>query len=516
MSISVEKCWLGPIVVACALVASPALAQSTASSGFAVNRFEPSGGGSEWFSLESLDFRGHLRPAAGLVADLAIDPVVIYDANGHRVTSLVSHQGTAHADLALVLWGRLRLDLNAPVVFWHDGTSGAVNGVSYASPTGEILGDVRAGADVRLFGQPGDGITMAVGAQVFLPTGHESAFTSDGAARVWPRLLAAGVAGPIVWAARVGYHVRPTYKCTCSLAPGSEVTGGLALGIRPVPTMLLGAELYASSAVTGGGFAKSRTSPMEALLGVHAAVAPDWTIGAGVAPGTEGAGSPSWRFVFGLQYYPAIAEAARPSAPPPSPPVVSPPAPRPAPPKPKPAAPAKPAAPPPPAPPPPPPPPPGDRDHDGVVDPEDACPDVPGPRNDDPVRNGCPIVRIEGGQIRIREQVKFKTDSAVILKESDYILQGVVKILKETPEIKKMRVEGHTDTQGKPAHNKRLSQKRAASVVKWLVKHGVAKKRLTSAGFGQDRPIATNQTEDGRRENRRVELHIVDGPGGER
>jgi outer membrane protein OmpA-like peptidoglycan-associated protein len=49
-----------------------------------------------------------------------------------------------------------------------------------------------------------------------------------------------------------------------------------------------------------------------------------------------------------------------------------------------------------------------------------------------------------------------------------------------------------------------------------LVKHGISKKRLVSAGFGQDRPIATNQTEDGRRENRRVELHIVDGPGGER
>jgi hypothetical protein len=323
MSISVEKHWLGAIVVTCALVATPALAQSTASTGFAVNRFEPAGGGSDWFSLESLDFRGHLRPSAGLVADLAIDPVVIYDANGRRVTSLVSQQGTAHADLALVLWGRLRLDLNVPAVFWREGSSGAVNGVTYASPTSEPLGDVRASADVRLFGQPDDGITMAVGAQVFLPTGHESAFTSDGAARVWPHLLAAGVAGPIVWAARLGYHLRPTYKCTCSLAPGNEITGGLAVGIRPVPTMLVGAELYASSAASAGGFAKPRTSPMEALLGIHTAVARDWTIGAGVAPGTEGAGSPSWRFVFGLQYYPAIAEAARPSAPPP-PPVVPP------------------------------------------------------------------------------------------------------------------------------------------------------------------------------------------------
>ena len=112
--------------------------------------------------------------------------------------------------------------------------------------------------------------------------------------------------------------------------------------------------------------------------------------------------------------------------------------------------------------------------------------------------------------------MKFKTDSAVILKESNYILASIVKVLKENPEIKKVRVEGHTDTQGKPKHNKKLSERRAASVVKWLVKNGISKKRFTSAGFGQERPIATNQTEEGRRENRRVEFHIVDGPGGER
>jgi OOP family OmpA-OmpF porin len=112
--------------------------------------------------------------------------------------------------------------------------------------------------------------------------------------------------------------------------------------------------------------------------------------------------------------------------------------------------------------------------------------------------------------------VKFKTDSAVILKESNYILESVVKLMAENPEIKRLRIEGHTDTQGKPRHNKKLSERRAASVVKWLVKNGVKKKRLVSAGFGQERPLATNQTEEGRRENRRVEFHIVEGPGGEK
>jgi len=76
-----------------------------------------------------------------------------------------------------------------------------------------------------------------------------------------------------------------------------------------------------------------------------------------------------------------------------------------------------------------------------------------------------------------------------------------------------LRIEGHTDTQGKPKANKKLSQKRAASVTKWLVKFGIKKKRLTSAGYGQERPIANNQTEEGRRENRRVEFSHRRGAG---
>jgi OOP family OmpA-OmpF porin len=505
---------VGAAVVSCALslTSGDARAQSTApATGFAIDRFEPAGGGSEWFSLESLDFRGHLRPSAGLAADLALDPLVLYDRNNDKVASLVSRQATVHADVAIVLWSRLRIDVNAPAVVLHDGAAAEVGGQSYAAPTSEPLGDLRLGADVRLFGTAQDGVTVAVGGQVFLPTGHASAYTSDGSARLWPRVMAAGEAGPFAWAARVGYDYRPRDKCGCSLAPGPELTGGVALGVRALPTLLVGPELYAATP-TGDGFAKAVSSPVEVLLGAHFALARDWSAGVGAAPGTDGPGSPSWRFVAALQYWPALKVA------PPPPPVPEPappaPAPTPLPPKPRPT--PLPPPPPPPLPPPPPPPPPSDRDGDGIVDGEDACPDVAGPSNDDPQRNGCPVARIEGGQIRIREQVKFKTDSAVILKDSNYILVSVVKLMKENPEIKRLRVEGHTDTQGKPKHNKKLSQKRAASVMKWLVKYGVSKKRLTSAGFGQDRPLATNQTEEGRKENRRVEFHIVVGPGGER
>ncbi len=151
-----------------------------------------------------------------------------------------------------------------------------------------------------------------------------------------------------------------------------------------------------------------------------------------------------------------------------------------------------------------------DRDKDGIPNDVDACPDEPGKADKDPKRNGCPKAFVKEGKIEILDQVKFKTGSAQILpgKDSEEVLQAVLKILTDHPELKKVHVEGHTDNVGSPANNKKLSGDRAASVVKWLVAHGVDKSRLDSEGFGQERPIGDNKTEEGRRINRRVEFRI--------
>ncbi len=159
------------------------------------------------------------------------------------------------------------------------------------------------------------------------------------------------------------------------------------------------------------------------------------------------------------------------------------------------------------------PPPPADRDGDGIIDPEDACPDQPGPRNDDPKKNGCPVARVESGQIKIREQVQFAYDSSRILRQSDFILEAVLQILQGNPGIKRVEIQGYTDSRGSAAYNKKLSERRAKSVLDWLTGHGVDKTRLTSRGFGMDRPIDTNDTEEGRANNRRVEFHIIDDGG---
>lgn len=150
-----------------------------------------------------------------------------------------------------------------------------------------------------------------------------------------------------------------------------------------------------------------------------------------------------------------------------------------------------------------------DRDKDGVPNDVDACPDQAGAADSDPKKNGCPKAILEGKRIRITEQVRFATGKAQIVgAESEAVLSAVVSVLRDHPEVKKVRVEGHTDNAGNPAENKKLSQERAAAVVTWLVGKGIDKARLAAVGFGQERPLAPNTTEDGRKQNRRVELNV--------
>ena len=105
--------------------------------------------------------------------------------------------------------------------------------------------------------------------------------------------------------------------------------------------------------------------------------------------------------------------------------------------------------------------------------------------------------------------MKFKTGSAQITgTDSEETLEAVRSVLTAHSEIKKVRVEGHTDNRGAAKMNQKLSAARAASVVKWLVAHGIKADRLTSQGFGFERPLVPNDSDEGRTKNRRVEFHI--------
>ena len=623
------------IAIAALGVAPPAFAQATPAptqAGFALDRFNPSERGSEWFALDSLDLRGNVRPAVGVVGEWGYKPLVIYDAQNNERAAVVEHQFFLHVGASLVLLDRLRIAFNLPIALYQTGQNGSANGVQLSSPEQAALGDGRASLDIRLLGRYGDPFQLAVGGQFFTPTGQRDRYTGDDRARGIVHLMMAGEAGIFAYAAKGGFMIRGLDNADLAGSPiGNELIFGASAGVRVADRkLLIGPEIYGSTVVSNSdAFFAKRSTPLEAILGGHYTIGTDWRIGAGAGPGlTRGYGSPKLRVLASIEWTPAYVppvvvsdrdgdgvvdgEDACPDVPGVR---TSDPATNGCPLTPKPkdrdgdgilddddACPDAPGVrtddpktngcpdrdgdgivdkedacpevkgvktndpktngcpadrdgdgiadaddacpdvkgvktndpktngcPP-------------DRDGDGVYDPDDACPDgpgvktndpktngcpndpdrdkdgilnevdacpdTPGEKTNDPKTNGCPKASLQGNVIKINEQVKFATGSAVILPASNALLTAVVKVLNDHPEIKKLRVEGHTDNVGGAAYNKNLSNQRAASVAKWLTTHGVDQSRLESQGFGLEKPIEDNKTEAGRRENRRVEFHV--------
>ena len=106
--------------------------------------------------------------------------------------------------------------------------------------------------------------------------------------------------------------------------------------------------------------------------------------------------------------------------------------------------------------------------------------------------------------------VQFDTGRSTIKKVSDPLLDSVAEVLKEHPEILKLEVQGHTDSQGAKALNQKLSKDRAESVKKALEKRGIDAARLTAKGYGPDKPVGDNKTAEGRQQNRRVQFVVLE------
>ncbi len=119
-------------------------------------------------------------------------------------------------------------------------------------------------------------------------------------------------------------------------------------------------------------------------------------------------------------------------------------------------------------------------------------------------------VEVKQDRIEVSETILFDFSSSRISDESHDVLDEIAEVITKHPNLKKIRVEGHTDSAGDSPHNLALSKKRAAAVVKYLVEQGVDAGRLVAEGFGQSKPIASNDTEEDRAKNRRVAFVIVD------
>jgi outer membrane protein OmpA-like peptidoglycan-associated protein len=156
-----------------------------------------------------------------------------------------------------------------------------------------------------------------------------------------------------------------------------------------------------------------------------------------------------------------------------------------------------------------------DNDGDGIPDVDDDCPDVAESFNGVDDDDGCPdegdsAVRLHDDRIEILERVHFDTNRASIKRRSHSVLEQVAAVLEANPDIRLMRVQGHTDARGAEQSNLELSQQRAVSVKEFLIERGVDARRLSARGYGESHPIADNETKEGRAQNRRVEFHIIE------
>ncbi len=572
------------------LVSAHAAAQAT--SKFSLDRFDPAPAGDRFFGVPGGDPGGELTLRAMLLGDYAYRPLVLYVNDGDKSAgSIVKDQLFLHASVSLGLFDRLNLSFDVPVALVNDGESPAAGGISVPSPAGAALGDVRFTARVRLVGEARSPAELDLGGSLWVPTGDPARFTGDKRVRGLPELVFSGEAGVVAYAAHAGVNFRSSHGLADG-GLGNELTTGAALGFLLADKKLqIGPELYGSTTLKNA-FERAGSN-YEGILGARYR-ASAWVFGAGAGPGfTRGLGTPALRAVASVAYAP---EREVTQAPPsdrdhdgivdeldacpdtrgiasddpkrngcpdrdkdgifdqddacPDEPGVANDDPK------KNGCPAdrdgdgvldgddacpdtagvkdedpkKNGCPP-------------DRDGDGIVDAEDACPDVPGVHSEDKEQNGCPgdrdgdgirddkdacpdekgkpdpdpkkngcpsLVRVTKSEIVILQQVQFKTGSDVILPASDELLSEVAGVLRDHPEIKNIEVQGHTDNRGSAAYNKKLSQRRAASVVHWLTTRGeVDDSRLTPRGYGMDQPIEDNSTDEGRQKNRRVQFKIT-------
>ena len=134
------------------------------------NRFSPSGGGSDWFALESLDFRGHFRPSGGVTFNYADQPLAVHDSAGNTYgNAIVDTQLFVHGGLAMMWRDRVRFGLDFPLAIHQAGNQQTVGDFTFRSANRVAAGDLRVGGDVLLTGESPQPLAGGGGARAAVP-----------------------------------------------------------------------------------------------------------------------------------------------------------------------------------------------------------------------------------------------------------------------------------------------------------------------------------------------------------
>ena len=122
-----------------------------------------------------------------------------------------------------------------------------------------------------------------------------------------------------------------------------------------------------------------------------------------------------------------------------------------------------------------------------------------------------PRVELRDNKIEFKEKIQFEVNKAIIKEESFSLLHDIGEVIKKNSHLKKIAIEGHASAEGDAKRNKKLSDDRSKAVLEYLAKkEGIEAARMTAKGWGEEKPIASNDTEDGREKNRRVEFLVIE------
>jgi outer membrane protein OmpA-like peptidoglycan-associated protein len=511
---------------------------------------DPAPAGDRGFVVERAGVHSHLGIAARLFIDYAREPLVLKNALQHSDV-VITDQVVNHALASFSIFHRALFDLDVPFLAIEREGALPPSGASAERPSQLAhFGDIRLGARAKLVGSAYGAVTrvdLAAAAYVWFPSATDG-YAGDGSVRGGGALIVEGDSPRLYWALSAGARSRPGELLPGALPTrvGHALTLGTSAGfyVDARRHAMVGTEAVAD--VTFGADARlfdPRATTAHLFVTGHYRIAGGpFEIGAAIGPGIgQGAGSGDVRALALFGYareepepppdadddgIPDESDACVELAGVPARDPLLHGCPEPPPdfdgdaiPDEWDACPRVPGEPtgerrthgcPP------------DTDRDGVPDVKDACPNIAGVPP--PKGNGCPVeppkAEVVEEQIVISQKVEFAVDTAQLLPESDAVLAEVVRALEEHPDIARVEVQGHTDDTGTAERNRELGQQRAEAVVAWLVAHGVAPERLSAKGYGTERPIADNSTEEGRTKNRRVEFRILErrkpeAPGGE-
>ena len=486
-------------LAAAALAAAPAAAEDPTKRGFDPDPARLALSLDGGFAVETAAAAPPGTIGAAAVVDLA-SGLLSLERGGER-KDLLEQRLSLHL-LAGWSLGKVEVGAHLPVALYQDTnfsllTDMGVVGPLVAPVARTALGDLRLGAKLPVLEGPRWPLGLSAMLDLRLPTGNGDAFYSDGLAVV-PSAIATRAFGKLRLDAQLGYLIRGSGQYA-QLVVHDGFTYGVG-GSLDLPRTGPFQRWRAIAELTGGwprGYDLSGDryrAPLSARGGLRwfATRALSVEVGGGAGLGEPGYGREAWRVFAGIRWAQASLGKPDDDFDKDGVPNAEDRCPR------DPGLAALDGCP--------------DKDGDEIPDVDDKCPDKPGPIQNDgcPVKEDEPLVEIETERLSLKDAIHFDTGKDTIKSESFRILDEVAKLLKSHPELKKVRVEGHTDNVGGAAYNKDLSERRATSVVRYLVdKGGIPRERLDPKGYGFERPVASNATAVGRSRNRRVEFTIV-------